>query len=306
MAGSEAGSEEEQDYEFTRKFLYLPENEEGTGPKRIRLRSPRFTASLAENGVLLEELYEPDIERFYGRSGDWALAEKEWEVADSVRREKLELVLAARAAKVAPKPDDAGAAESKEPPAHELLSGSSLVALEKEHIAKVMAKRNKKESFEQNQAEFFAARHRETVETAQRKHDAAEAFRKKLAEEQAAKFAAKGEAFARKQQNARDGFRRWEEGKEEQRRQMYERDAAVAARSMQFEEERDMDLFNRSMDFAAKVEMCGERSQVRRCPLALAAALALALAPAPAWSRPRTNLTRDAWWCATRRCWIRV
>ena len=194
-------------------------------------------------------------------------------MADAVRREKLELVLAARAAKVAPKPDDAGAAESKEPPAHELLSGSSLVALEKEHIAKVMAKRNKKESFEQNQAEFFAARHRETVETAQRKHDSAEAFRKKLAEEQAAKFAAKGEAFARKQQNARDGFRRWEEGKEEQRRQMYERDAAVAARSMQFEEERDMDLFNRSMDFAAKVEMCGERSQVRPCPLALALVL---------------------------------
>ena len=45
MAGSDAGSEEEQDYEFTRKFLYLPENEEGTGPKRIRLRSPRFTAA---------------------------------------------------------------------------------------------------------------------------------------------------------------------------------------------------------------------------------------------------------------------
>ncbi len=226
MASSEASSEDSADYELTRKHLYLPSG------KRIKLKSPRFLAALAENGVVLAELEEPLIDPFYEKAGgNWELAEREWGAVDATRREKLDLIVAHRAARIkeareetAPKPDG-------EPPANELLSGASLIALEKEHVAKVLQKRAKKQAFEAAQAEFFAARHNETVKTAHEKHSRAQAFRAKVKAEEEAHFEQKRQEFARKQQRAKDGFRRWEEHKEEQRRQMQQRDAETAARN---------------------------------------------------------------------------
>ena len=50
MASSEASTEDDADYELKKKHLYLPSG------KRIKLKSPRFLAALAENGVVLAEL----------------------------------------------------------------------------------------------------------------------------------------------------------------------------------------------------------------------------------------------------------
>jgi hypothetical protein len=104
---SVASSDEDADYDLTRKHLYLPSG------KRIKLKSPRFLASLAANGVVLAELEEPSIDPFYERAaGNWELAEREWTVANTTRREKLDLVVGHRAARIkeaseekAPKPD---------------------------------------------------------------------------------------------------------------------------------------------------------------------------------------------------------
>ena len=118
------------------------------------------------------------------------------------------------------------------PPANELLSGASLIALEKEHVAKVLQKRAKKQAFEAAQAEFFAARHNETVKTAHEKHSRAQAFRAQVKANEEAHFDQKRQTFARKQQRAKDGFQRWEENKDEERRQLQRRDAEIAARTL--------------------------------------------------------------------------
>lgn len=227
MASSEASTEEGAGYELTRKHLYLPSG------KRIKVKSPRFLAALAENGVILAELEEPLIDPFYEKArGNWELAEREWGAADATRREKLDLVVGHREARIkaareetAPKPDSG-------PPANELLSGASLIALEKEHVAKVLQKRAKKQAFEAAQAEFFAARHNETVKTAHEKHSRAQAFRAQVKANEEAHFDQKRQTFARKQQRAKDGFQRWEENKDEERRQLQRRDAETAARNL--------------------------------------------------------------------------
>ena len=223
---SVASSDEDADYDLTRKHLYLPSG------KRIKLKSPRFLASLAANGVVLAELEEPSIDPFYERAaGNWELAEREWTVANTTRRENLDLVVGHRAARIkeaseekAPKPDG-------EPLANELLSGASLIALEKEHVSRVLQKRAKKQAFEAAQSELFAARHNETVQSAHKKHSRAQAFRAKVKEEERAHYQEKSQVLAQKQQRAKEGFERWEEHKEEQRRQMQRRDEETAARN---------------------------------------------------------------------------
>ena len=289
---SVASSDEDADYDLTRKHLYLPSG------KRIKLKSPRFLASLAANGVVLAELEEPSIDPFYERAaGNWELAEREWTVANTTRREKLDLVVGHRAARIkeaseekAPKPDG-------EPLANELLSGASLIALEKEHVSRVLQKRAKKQAFEAAQSELFAARHNETVQSAHKKHSRAQAFRAKVKEEERAHYQEKSQVLAQKQQRAKEGFERWEEHKEEQRRQMQRRDEETDARNYgrlreprrawrvgvrmcvsvcpesqpansafcllvhgtEMHEQRSFELLNRSMEFAARVEVANQR-----------------------------------------------
>jgi|EP01046_Picozoa_sp_COSAG06_P010260 hypothetical protein len=298
---SVASSDEDADYDLTRKHLYLPSG------KRIKLKSPRFLASLAANGVVLAELEEPSIDPFYERAaGNWELAEREWTVANTTRREKLDLVVGHRAARIkeaseekAPKPDG-------EPLANELLSGASLIALEKEHVSRVLQKRAKKQAFEAAQSELFAARHNETVQSAHKKHSRAQAFRAKVKEEERAHYQEKSQILAQKQQRAKEGFERWEEHKEEQRRQMQRRDEETDARNYgrlreprrawrvgvrvhvhvcvcasvcvclsesqpansafcllvhgtEMHEQRSFELLNRSMEFAARVEVANQR-----------------------------------------------
>ena len=289
---SVASSDEDADYDLTRKHLYLPSG------KRIKLKSPRFLASLAANGVVLAELEEPSIDPFYERAaGNWELAEREWTVANTTRREKLDLVVGHRAARIkeaseekAPKPDG-------EPLANELLSGASLIALEKEHVSRVLQKRAKKQAFEAAQSELFAARHNETVQSAHKKHSRAQAFRAKVKEEERAHYQEKSQILAQKQQRATEGFERWEEHKEEQRRQMQRRDEETDARNYgrlreprrawrvgvrvcvsvcpesqpansafcllvhgtEMHEQRSFELLNRSMEFAARVEVANQR-----------------------------------------------
>lgn len=246
---SVASTEDEADYELTKKHLHLPSR------KKIKLKSPRFLAALSENGVPLCELEEPDIDNHYHKAGgNWVLAEREWGVADQVRRDKLDLVVGHRDAAIKAAGEDTVKLGTDAPPAHELLDRGALVALDKEHTARVLQKRAKKQAFEASQQEFFAARHRETVETAHKKHSRAQSFLKASAEEQARYFEEQGERFAVKQQRAKDGFARWEEGKEEQRQQMQRRDAEAADRNSSIEEQRSFDLMNRSVEFSQRVE----------------------------------------------------
>ena len=237
-----------------------------------------LTASLAENGVLLEDV----------RAGHRALLRAEWGLGaggegvgggGSCAREARACAARARQ-RSRPSPRCGRGGEQGAARARAAVGLVARGAGEGAH-RQGHGEAQQEESFEQNQAEFFAARHRETVETAQRKHDAAEAFRKKLAEEQAAKFAAKGRpsrASSRIATASAAGRRA--------RRSSAATSATRRSRRARCSLRRSAtDLFNRSMDFAAKVEMCGERSRTT-LPLALALALGLALAPAPAWSCP--------------------
>ena len=237
------------------------------------------------------------LQRAWSGPQRWELAEREWTVANTTRREKLDLVVGHRAARIkeaseekAPKPDG-------EPLANELLSGASLIALEKEHVSRVLQKRAKKQAFEAAQSELFAARHNETVQSAHKKHSRAQAFRAKVKEEERAHYQEKSQVLAQKQQRAKEGFERWEEHKEEQRRQMQRRDEETDARNYgrlreprrawrvgvrmcvsvcpesqpansafcllvhgtEMHEQRSFELLNRSMEFAARVEVANQR-----------------------------------------------
>lgn len=177
----------------------------------------------------------------------WELAEREWTVANTTRREKLDLVVGHHAARIkeaseekAPKPDG-------------------------EPLAK--------------------------------KHSRAQAFRAKVKEEERAHYQEKSQILAQKQQRAKEGFERWEEHKEEQRRQMQRRDEETDARNYgrlreprrawrvgvrvcvsvcpesqpansafcllvhgtEMHEQRSFELLNRSMEFAARVEVANQR-----------------------------------------------
>jgi hypothetical protein len=235
--------------------------------RSIRLTSPRFQAALLECGTLVEELRPLDEDPFFARTGDWTIAQKEWESAEALRLERVEEVIEVRRLAIIRAKEDKTENNDK----RGLMDKSTLLAKERELVVKFEAARNKRSAFESAQAELFAAQTQQTIDGAMKKNSRSLAARDQLAQDRAVAAAARNAERARKKREQEEEMKRRDKALEVARRRMQRREEVTARRGQQLLHEREEEMAGRRKAFEERrygsIVKCEEMSAERLATL---------------------------------------